>query len=175
MCKKCSTCKEEKLFSEFSKNKTKKDGYQNECKVCVKHHREVNKEYFSQYKKNYRETNKKQIAEKQKQYRKTNQEHVAEYNKQYQKNNYAKINAKNAKRRAKKLQATPSWLTHEELQQIEEFYKEAQALKLSTGKEYHVDHIVPLQGDVVCGLHVPWNLQVLEALENRSKSNKLDK
>jgi 5-methylcytosine-specific restriction endonuclease McrA len=72
-----------------------------------------------------------------------------------------------------KINATPAWLTKEDHVQIQELYEIAQAFKLYTGQQYHVDHIVPLQGKNVCGLHVPWNLQVLEASENIRKSNKL--
>ena len=79
--------------------------------------------------------------------------------------------AHRAKRRATKLHATPSWLTEDQNQQIQMFYKEAARLTEETGIKHHVDHIIPLQGENVRGLHVPWNLQVLSATENLSKGN----
>jgi hypothetical protein len=102
-------------------------------------------------------------------YRITNKDKIIEYRAA----NKDRYNARDAKRRAAKLQALPKWLTSEQLEQIKELYTCAQMFKLYTGEEYHVDHIVPLQGENVCGLHVPWNLQVIPARENLSKSNKL--
>ena len=74
--------------------------------------------------------------------------------------------------RQEKRSATPEWLTNNQLAEIENIYWMAQDLKLVSGQEYHVDHIVPLQGEEICGLHVPWNLQILPADMNLSKSNK---
>jgi hypothetical protein len=65
--------------------------------------------------------------------------------------------------------ATPSWVNQEE---IARFYAGARKMTERTGTEYHVDHIVPLRGRRVCGLHVPWNLQVIPAIENLEKSRK---
>ena len=73
-------------------------------------------------------------------------------------------NASNAKRRAVRLHALPSWLTTEQLQEIKEIYKNCPL-------GYEVDHIIPLQGKNICGLHVPSNLQYLLKFDNRSKHN----
>ena len=84
--------------------------------------------------------------------------------------NRGKTNAYTAERRAKKLQATPA-LTEDELWMITEVYDLCAERTRVTGVIHHVDHVVPLQGTHVSGLHVPWNLQVLTAHDNISKSN----
>lgn len=75
--------------------------------------------------------------------------------------------AKSARYRASKLQATPPWLSKEMKLSIDLVYERARSLK-----DHHVDHIVPLKGKNVCGLHVPWNLQILPSQENKMKYNK---
>lgn len=69
-----------------------------------------------------------------------------------------------AKRRAQKIQATPKWLTGKQLKEIENIYR-------NCPKGYEVDHIIPLNNPLVCGLHVPWNLQIITEEENRKKGN----
>lgn len=77
------------------------------------------------------------------------------------------------RRRALKMNATPSWLTAIHLAQIQEFYDIAIARSMQTGIQHHVDHIHPLKGENFVGLHVPWNLQVLTNIENIIKGNTL--
>lgn len=74
-----------------------------------------------------------------------------------------------AKRKAARLRATPLWA---ESRYIQMFYNMAHEAEAETGRPHHVDHIVPLISDFVCGLHVEDNLQVLEALPNLKKSNR---
>lgn len=102
-----------------------------------------------------------------------NTEKVRKTQKKWQKENADKANAYTAKRRSCQLQRTPPWLTADHLAEIQAFYTQSKALTQSTGVAYHVDHIIPLQGKTVSGLHVPWNLQVITATENCSKSNRL--
>lgn len=81
--------------------------------------------------------------------------------------------AKQMARNAGKKKASPRWLTAVHKAQIEEFYEVAEARRMQTGIEYHVDHIYPLKGGTFRGLHVPWNLQVLEAVANVAKKNRV--
>lgn len=79
-----------------------------------------------------------------------------------------------ARRAAAKASATPSWLTAEQRAEMRGFYLESQRLSVLTGVPHHVDHIVPIRGRAVCGLHVPWNLQVIPASSNRRKHNRYE-
>lgn len=73
----------------------------------------------------------------------------------------------------KKVFRVPSWVTQEDLDVMVEMYKEAKAMTVETGVPHEVDHIYPLQGKLVSGLHVPNNLRVIPRVDNRKKSNKL--
>lgn len=90
------------------------------------------------------------------------------------KKNPDKANALKAKRRASKMQRTPAWLTEAHFKAIRDIYMQASQLSKTTGVLHHVDHIVPLQGKIVSGLHVPWNLRVVTATVNLTKNNKLE-
>jgi hypothetical protein len=76
-------------------------------------------------------------------------------------------------RRIAEIQARPLWLSLGDRIAIKELYLEARALEEADGVKRHVDHIAPLQGKKVCGLHVPWNLQILTATDNLRKSNRV--
>ena len=82
--------------------------------------------------------------------------------------------AYNALRDRRSKEATPEWLSKEQKQQIAAVYEHMRDCRAVTGEDYHVDHIVPLRGENICGLHVPWNLQVLPAYINTAKSNKFE-
>jgi hypothetical protein len=90
------------------------------------------------------------------------------------KNNPSKDLARVVKRRTLKLKRTPLWLTKEHFNEILKVYELAKTLQKKYNVPYHVDHIVPLQGKTVSGLHVPWNLRAIPAKENLVKSNKTE-
>ena len=92
-----------------------------------------------------------------------------EYVKEHYRANKAMYTAKTAKRRSGKMCATPKWA---DLRAIAKVYKLAEQVSKQTGVRHVVDHIVPLQGRNVCGLHIAHNLQVISELENLRKANK---
>jgi hypothetical protein len=179
----CSKCKEHRPFEDFYKNKTAKDGLQSYCKPCKKADSKKYREETGYDAKYYLENAERQ-KERSRQYRLDNPEYHKKYNSEYYskhsetlkvksskwaKENRAKANANKAKYKADKRRATPSWSNPED---ISAMYLLAKKINDLTGSNLQVDHIIPLRGKNVCGLHVVENLQLLAAPLNLSKSNK---
>ncbi|MCK5615954.1 hypothetical protein KAR91_79560 [Candidatus Pacearchaeota archaeon] len=189
--RKCTKCKEEIGLDNFCKNKALKDGVNSTCKACMKAykkgyratkagktkeatsgkvwydaHREEQVESF----KEYRKKNLKKVKCKQRDWYEDNKEHTLARMREYYQTHKAEVRTLNARYRAKKLQATPSWVNFDK---IKEFYKEAQLLTEKTGIPHEVDHVYPLRGKICCGLHTENNLQVITMEENRNKSAKM--
>jgi 5-methylcytosine-specific restriction endonuclease McrA len=92
---------------------------------------------------------------------------------EYKDRNVDVVRADTSIRKRRHREATPAWLTKEERLQMRDLYVQARKMTALTRERYVVDHIVPLRGEAVCGLHVPWNLRVITQDENLKKSNKL--
>jgi len=107
-------------------------------------------------------------------WRKENPKHVGTQiaKKKYKQQNHGQVVAGTAKRRASKIKRTPKWVGSEEQWLIRQTYELAALRTKVFGFSWHVDHIVPLQGDLVSGLHTPWNLRVIPGVVNVAKSNK---
>jgi len=88
----------------------------------------------------------------------------------WQRNHPERATARSNRRRASKIQRIPLWAN---LVKIQAFYDEAKRITKETGIAYHVDHVLPLRGSKVSGLHVENNLQVIPAVSNLRKSNKV--
>lgn len=163
--KTCTRCGFIGEFSSFYKQSmNSKDGYQSHCKVCdnarVKKWALNNPEKAKQHAK--KADNNKYIK---------NKTVITERNKSWKKANPTKILAMDAKRRAAKLQRTPKWLSEFDLLAIECKYSVCAMLNKYGSQKHHVDHIIPLQGKKVSGLHVPSNLQVIPEAVNLAKGN----
>jgi hypothetical protein len=179
LTKVCTCCKIEKNIDEYHRSKSGKYGVKAECNLCRKKWNEANRKAKSEYNRVYQKANKESISayyqanrvvklEYSRAYRKVNKDKIAEYASAYQKANPHIINAITAKRKSSKLQATPAWA---DLKAIKGVYELAVIFN-RTGMNLHVDHIVPLQSDLVCGLHCEANLQLLPASDNISKGNR---
>lgn len=95
------------------------------------------------------------------------------YQKKWAQENTLYVYAMTKNRRRKHKAATVPWLTRSQKTEMRALYQIAITMSRTTGEAYVVDHIYPLRSDVVCGLHVPWNLRVVTRAENLIKSNSL--
>lgn len=92
---------------------------------------------------------------------------------EYKVRNVDVVRADTSVRKRRHREATPKWLTVEEKLSMRKLYMAARTLTKITGERYVIDHIYPLRSEVVCGLHVPWNLRTMTQTENLKKSNSL--
>lgn len=139
---------------------------------------EANRKWYEQNRtkkliadKNRRIANLQKFLERERSSYARNRESALIKNEKWRRQNKPVIAAYAAKRRSAKAERTPPWLSVEQHEAILKYYIEASELTASTGIIHHVDHIVPLRGKTVSGLHVPWNMQILTAVENLKKNN----
>lgn len=187
--KTCNTCGETKPLTSFHKKAASPDGLQRTCKTCVK---KANAVWYAKnsdrVKANVAEWQRRNPAarkahgaawraahaESKKAYddgwRHRNPEKVYARVKNWTMQNPGKVNARNAKRRAAQLRAIPPWA---DIGKIRVIYEMAAEMRAS-GFDVHVDHVVPLQGEMVCGLHVQTNLRIIHASANVAKGNSFD-
>lgn len=125
------------------------------CVVCEKekNNSEKRKQYMAEY------------ADKQR-------DKIREIATRWQKNNKGKVNAETAKRHASKMKRKPTWLSKEDKEWMKAIYQVAAMRNRESDILWHVDHIIPMQGATVSGLHVPWNLRVIPAKDNMTKGNR---
>jgi hypothetical protein len=173
--KTCTHCNEMKPLDAFYKDASKRHGVCSWCKPCEL---ERSKAKFLRRKvahlaksKQWRNANKDKQDAATKAWRESNPERTAAMYRDWAERNRDKVNAKWMERYASKKNRTPAWLTDDEHWMIEQAYDIAAKRKEVLGFDWHVDHIIPLHGKKVSGLHVPWNLQVIPALRNQQKSN----
>lgn len=121
----------------------------------------------------WRKANVAHDANRKQQYRTTNLEKVKATYKQYYDANYPRMLAKRNKQHADKLKRTPAWLTEDEHWMIEQAYELASLRTKMFGVAWHVDHVLPLRGKTVSGLHTPYNMQVILGTENLRKGNRV--
>ena len=175
--KRCPQCKTHKAKTEFYKNKAQFEGITAQCKECCKENAakrraekpEVTREEVRQAWKRGGKQYDATRSDAKRTYRTENDERLKEYFKAYRKANRPKLTAYRAKARAVKQLATPTWANQK---YITMFYEMASLESTRVGLPVEVDHIVPLQSPLVCGLHNEFNLQLLLRSDNRAKCNR---
>ena len=173
--KQCSVCKEKKSFLAFHKQGK---SYRSACKNCRKGEHvdryEANKADWNQKAVDWRAANPDKAKLIYKKFSELNRAQRNANKRSWVQANKGHVNAYNVKRHAAKLQRTPTWLTEFDLLKIKCLYQLAAMRNRESDQKWHVDHIIPLQGEFVSGLHVPSNLRVIPAVENNRKYNRYE-
>lgn len=186
--KACNVCQRMLALDQYHKSKAERDGHSHTCKACANARARANHlanaerrnaERTQRYlqnrdaelvkRKEWREANPERAKEIVRLWTDVNRERKHQLDAEYRKANPAKMQALSAIKRARKRSATPAWA---DAGAIAKVYDEA-AFMRAIGLDVHVDHIYPLAGDTVCGLHVHQNLRVIFKEENLRKGNRI--
>ena len=173
MDKRCARCQLTLERCLFGRDKNRKDGLNPYCKACANSksmlYTSLNREKVREAKLKHDRAN----AERIKRWREENAEALRaywrDYGKRYRSAFRAETAAKTRRQQAERRRAVPLWFDKAKAEAV---YAEAERRRLA-GEDVHVDHIVPINGKNVCGLHWHGNLQVLPAFDNLRKSNAL--
>lgn len=170
--KTCKKCGEIKNFSDFGKYNRSKDGLRYECKICrsaeLAQYYSKKADEVKARTKDYYFNNLEKCKKTRFEYYQSNKQEFIDRSKKWKSNNLDAVNFHTQTRRANQKQRTPAWAN---LEKIKEIYKECARITKKTGIVHHVDHIVPLQGKIVSGLHYEGNLQIITAEQNFVKNN----
>lgn len=173
LIKTCTQCGARKPGSEFHAKAASPDGKRTICRACISvkaaEYRALNPEVVAASKARWARLNPEKVAEIERASRARRPKTAsAGYTAAVRNRNpdlYARMMAKWSKRRADRLRATPKWFDADKVTSI---YRQAGRMR-KAGFDVHVDHIYPLRGALVCGLHVHQNLRIIPAKENISK------
>jgi hypothetical protein len=174
MLKVCSECKRALDLSAFHKNKRRKDGYHEYCKECrrAQYVRRDQPKTMARAAKRYYSKREECLAQMRVRYEAIRNQKMAYGREHYQKNKSKYLgNAAARKKHIKR--ATPAWFDDNHWFVVQEAYELAQRREALTGVPWDVDHIVPLRGKTVCGLHVKENIAVVPRVVNNFKRTKL--
>jgi len=185
--KQCKECKVFKSKKSYHLDKHGRDGLKATCKACrlkkLKVYCDANREKLREYARNHKEQryewlkqdrklNPKKHKKRQQAYYKTHKKHIEEYYNKYFTSRPGYMAYIRANQTWKNHNRMPKWLTKEHKEEIYQWYRDCAELQWLSEERLVVDHIVPLNGKNVSGLHVPWNLQILTNSENSRKGNK---
>lgn len=176
--KTCSKCRDAKPVEAFTPRADRPGKHLSACKACYariwreKHPAQPRPpaKCKAQSSLEYARRNPEKVKVRMAAWREANAEKRALYQKAWSEANRPRRTALQIERQARQSRATLPNVSREALVA---FYERSEHLTQLTGVRHHVDHIVPLKGETVCGLHVPWNLQVIPARENLAKGNRL--